>query len=133
MSESKCAAHRHGVSLPDSGSMNVITADRRRTELFATSAAHTTRARARGQQHLADDISARLSFVNESNDGYQDNKTGHNGDVVDYTSVRGKLKFELSDNANLVLTAQNFQNSGNQSQRRRERWWLAVCRRRSEP
>ena len=33
---------------------------------------------------------------------------GHNGDVTDYTSVRGKLKFDLSENANLVLTAQNF-------------------------
>ncbi len=106
------------------GSINVITADPTQDfEMFGDLTAGNydgMRERFVVSGALADDVSARLAVVNESNDGYQDNKTGHNGDVVDYTSVRGKLRFDLSDNANLVLTAQNFQNNGNQSQRRRE-------------
>ena len=112
------------------GSINVITADPSQDfEMFGDVTAGNyddMRERFVVSGPLADDISARLAVVNESNDGYQDNKIGHNGDVVDYTSVRGKLRFDLSENANLVLTAQNFQNSGNQSQRRREPFAPAV-------
>lgn len=112
------------------GSINVITADPSQDfEMFGDVTAGNyddVRERFVVSGPLADDISARLAVVNESNDGYQDNKIGHNGDVVDYTSVRGKLRFDLSENANLVLTAQNFQNSGNQSQRRREPFAPAV-------
>jgi iron complex outermembrane recepter protein len=112
------------------GSINVITADPTQDfEVFGDVTAgdyEDVRERLVVNGALADDISARLAVVNESNDGYQDNKIGHNGDVVDYTSVRGKLRFDLSENANLVLTAQNFQNSGNQSQRRREPFAPAV-------
>ncbi len=112
------------------GSINVITADPTQDfEMFGDVTAGNyddVRERLVVSGALADDVSARLAVVNESNDGYQDNKTGHNGDVTDYTSVRGKLRFDLSENANLVLTAQNFQNSGNQSQRRREPFAPAV-------
>jgi iron complex outermembrane recepter protein len=112
------------------GSINVITADPSQDfEMFGDVTAGNyddIRERFVVSGPLADDISARLAVVNESNDGYQDNKIGHNGDVVDYTSVRGKLRFDLSESANLVLTAQNFQNSGNQSQRRREPFAPAV-------
>ena len=112
------------------GSINVITADpTQEFEMFGDVTAgdyDDVRERLVVSGALADDISARLAVVNESNDGYQDNKIGHNGDVVDYTSVRGKLRFDLSESANLVLTAQNFQNSGNQSQRRREPFAPAV-------
>ena len=112
------------------GSINVITADPTQDfEMFGDVTAgdyDDVRERLVVNGALADDISARLAVVNESNDGYQDNKIGHDGDVIDYTSVRGKLRFELSENANLVLTAQNFQNNGNQSQRRREPFAPAV-------
>jgi len=112
------------------GSINVITADPTQDfEMFGDVTGgdyDDVRERLVVNGALADDISARLAVVNESNDGYQDNKTGHNGDVTDYTSVRAKVRFDLSDNANLVLTAQNFQNSGNQSQRRREPFAPAV-------
>jgi iron complex outermembrane receptor protein len=106
------------------GSINVITADPTQDfELFGdVTGGNYDDVRERGVINgaLADDISARLSFVNESNDGYQDNKVGHNADVINYTSVRGKLKFDISDDANLVLTAQRFENNGNTAQRRRE-------------
>ena len=112
------------------GSINVITADPTQDfEAFGDVMAgnyEDTRERGVINGALGEDISARLSFVNEHNEGYQDNKTGNNGDNTNYTSVRGKLKLDFSDNANLVLTAQRFENSGNQSQRRREPFAPAV-------
>ena len=106
------------------GSLNVITNDP--TQEFAANldvtGSNYDGVRERGMINgaLADDISGRLSFVNERNDGYQNNLVGNNGDVTNYYSVRGKLKFEISEDADLVLMAQVFQNDGNQSQRRRE-------------
>lgn len=106
------------------GSINVITKDP--TEEFEANFDVTggnyedVRERGAVSGALTDDISGRLSFINERNEGYQDDFTSHNGDVTDYYSVRGKLKFEISEDANLVLTAQQFQNNGNQSQKRRE-------------
>jgi len=69
---------------------------------------------------ITDGIAGRLSFITDKDDGYQKNLTGKDGDQTDYTSVRGKLKFELGDSADLVLTAQRFDNKGRQSQKRRE-------------
>jgi iron complex outermembrane receptor protein len=112
------------------GSINVITADPTKDfELFGdVTGGNYNDWRERGVISGAfnDEISGRLSFVNEGNDGYQDNKVGPNGDVTNYTSLRGKLRFELGDSANLVLTAQTFENNGNQSQRRREPFAPAV-------
>jgi iron complex outermembrane receptor protein len=112
------------------GSINVITADpTQEFEAFGdVTAGNYNDWRERGvvSGALTDDISARLSFVNEGNDGYQNNKVGPNGDVTNYTSVRAKVKFDFSDTANLVLTAQTFENNGNQSQRRREPFAPAV-------
>ena len=65
-------------------------------------------------------VSGRLSFISDENDGYQDNLTGSNGDVTDLHSFRGKLKFTISDRAEFLLTAQRFQNDGQQSQKKRE-------------
>lgn len=65
-------------------------------------------------------VSARLAVLTDSNDGFQENLVGPNGDVIDHTSVRGKLKFAIGDRGELVLTAQRFDNKGRQSQRRRE-------------
>lgn len=68
----------------------------------------------------SDAISGRLSVLSDESDGYQENLVGRNGDVIDHTSVRGKLKFTLGDLGELVLTAQRFENEGRQSQKRRE-------------
>jgi iron complex outermembrane receptor protein len=112
------------------GSINVITADPTNDfEMFGdVTAGNYNDWRERGviSGAFTEDISGRLSFVNEGNDGYQDNKVGPNGDVTNYTSLRGKLKFDFSENANLVLTAQTFENNGNQSQRRREPFAPAI-------
>ena len=74
---------------------------------------------------VEDRISGRLSFIWDDGDGYQGNNAGPDGDVTDNRSVRGKLNFILTDNADLTLTAQHFVNKGAQSQKRLEAFtWL---------
>lgn len=108
------------------GSINVITKDP--TDEFEMVTDLTlgnyddARIRTAVNGALTDTVSGRLSFISERNEGYQENKFNddHNGDVTDYYSIRGKVKIETSDSSNWVLTAQRFQNDGNQSQKRRE-------------
>ena len=69
---------------------------------------------------FADGVSGRLSFISDNDNGYQQNSAGDDGDQTDYTSVRGKLKFDLGESADIVLTAQLFDSEGRQSQKRRE-------------
>ncbi len=69
---------------------------------------------------VEDRISGRLSFIWDDGDGYQSNNAGPDGDVTDNRSIRGKLKFILTDNADLTFTAQHFVNQGAQSQKRLE-------------
>ena len=69
---------------------------------------------------IADGVAGRLSFIRDNDNGYQQNSAGDNGDQTDYTSVRGKLKFDLGESADIVLTAQLFDSEGRQSQKRRE-------------
>ncbi len=106
------------------GSLNVITRDPTR-ELDATAdvtAGNYGRLRVRGVVGggITDRVFGRLSFITDEDDGYQENQTGKDGDQTDYQSIRGKLKFNLSDAGELVLTAQRFENEGRQSQKRRE-------------
>lgn len=68
----------------------------------------------------ADRVNGRISFIYDEADGYQDNAVGEDADSIDHWAVRGKLDFKLSENANLLLTAQRFENKGNQGQKRRE-------------
>ena len=69
---------------------------------------------------IADGVSGRISFISDNDNGYQQNSAGDDGDQTDYTSVRGKLKFDLGESADIVLTAQLFDSEGRQSQKRRE-------------
>ena len=78
------------------------------------------RMRLAGGGALADGVSGRLSAIFDRNDGYQRNSVGDNGDQTDFASVRGKLRFDLGENAELLLTAQHFANQGRQSQKKRE-------------
>lgn len=106
------------------GSINIIT--REPTEdlevLADVTFGNYDRQRLRGVLGggIADGVSGRLSFITDKDNGYQKNLAGEDGDQTDYSSVRGKLKFELGDNADLLLTAQRFENDGRQSQKRRE-------------
>lgn len=65
-------------------------------------------------------VAARLTFVRDLDDGYQDNLVGKNGDQTNHHSVRGKFRFQLGERGDLTLTAQRFENKGRQSQKRRE-------------
>lgn len=78
------------------------------------------RIRAAAGGGFADGVSGRVSFISDNDNGYQQNSAGDNGDQTDYTSVRGKLKFDLGESADIVLTAQWFDSEGRQSQKRRE-------------
>jgi len=69
---------------------------------------------------LGERISGRLSAIVDNADGFQDNIIGDDADSTDNWAVRGKLGFELNDDATLVLTAQRFENQGNQGQKRLE-------------
>jgi iron complex outermembrane recepter protein len=105
------------------GSINVITKDP--TTEFAAFGDLTVgnygRQRFRGVVNGGSDAAAfRLSFIQDEDDGYQDNQIGSDGDQTDYSSIRGKAKFALGDRGELVLSAQRFQNDGRMSQRRRE-------------
>ncbi|MCG6867661.1 MAG: TonB-dependent receptor [Gammaproteobacteria bacterium] len=108
------------------GSINVITQDPSEEfeALMDVTAGNYDDVRVRGVVNgkITDGISGRIAAIDQQNDGYQDNlyNSQHTGDVTDYSSIRGKLKFDLGDSADLVLTAQRFQNYGNQSQKRRE-------------
>ena len=64
--------------------------------------------------------SARISFITDKNDGFQENLVGKNGDQIDHESIRGKLKFNFNDSGEILLTAQRFSNNGRQSQKKRE-------------
>ncbi|MEQ8860846.1 MAG: TonB-dependent receptor [Pseudomonadales bacterium] len=106
------------------GSINVITRDP--SEAFDATldvtAGNYDRLQVRGAVGggITEGVSGRLSFASDENDGYQKNLAGKDGDQTDYTSVRGKLKFDIADAGELVLTAQRFENEGRQSQKRRE-------------
>ena len=65
-------------------------------------------------------VAFRLAFIQDEDDGYQDNAVGSNGDKTDYSSVRAKVKFQINDRTELVLSAQRFENDGQMSQRKRE-------------
>jgi len=65
-------------------------------------------------------VNGRLSFIYDKADGFQQNEIGSDADAIDHFAVRGKLDFKLGDSANLLLTAQRFENQGNQGQKRRE-------------
>jgi iron complex outermembrane receptor protein len=67
-----------------------------------------------------DAVNGRVAFIYDNADGYQDNLAGDAADATDHWALRGKLDFKLGDAANLVLTAQRFENQGNQGQKRRE-------------
>jgi iron complex outermembrane receptor protein len=69
---------------------------------------------------LADRVNGRLAVIYDNADGYQDNLIGKNADRTDLWSARGQLDFKLADSAHLLLTAQHFENQGNQGQKRRE-------------
>lgn len=65
-------------------------------------------------------VQGRISVLDDENDGFQENLAGRDGDTTDLTSVRGKLRFALSERGELILTAQRFENKGRQTQKRRE-------------
>lgn len=67
-----------------------------------------------------DRVSGRISFISDESDGYQDNLTGDDSDTIDHWALRGKLRFDVTETLSLLLTAQRFENEGNQSQKRRE-------------
>src|SRR5690606_31034886 len=67
-----------------------------------------------------EEIAARVSYQRDMNDGFQDNLIGSDGDKVDHHSIRGKLRVALGERGELMLTGQRFENSGRQSQKRRE-------------
>ena len=105
------------------GSINVITRDPSpEFDAFGdVTGGNYDRKRFRGVVNGGTDfVSGRLSVITEENDGYQDNFIGGNGDVTDYQAVRGKLKFDFGENIDLVLSAQRFENTGNQSQKKGE-------------
>jgi len=106
------------------GSINVITAAP--TDEFESvtdlTLGNYDRYRVRGAVGggLTDGVSGRLSAIFDQADGYQRNQVAEDADVTDSWAVRGKLAFDIGDTAELVLTAQRFENEGNQGQRRRE-------------
>lgn len=108
------------------GSINVITAAP--TDEFESvtdvTLGNYDRYRVRGAVSgaLTDGISGRLSAIVDNADGYQRNKVAEDADVTDSWAVRGKLAFDIGDTADLVLTAQRFENEGNQGQRKREQF-----------
>ena len=106
------------------GSINVITADPtdELTGKADLAAGDYERFRARGaiSGPLTERVAGRLSAIFDTADGFQDNLIGDDADSTDHYAVRGKLRFDLSEAAELVLTAQRFENEGNQGQKRRE-------------
>ena len=103
------------------GSINVITNDPHAGTEFVADATvgNYDRTRFRGVINGGNDtISGRVSFIADENEGYQDNGVGDNGDVTDYRTIRGKLKFDFGNGMDLVLSAQRFENEGNQSQKK---------------
>lgn len=106
------------------GSLNVITrepsseADFKADVTFGNYARQ--RYRAAGGGGLTDGVSGRFAVIAEEDDGFQGNSAGRDGDQTDYVSVRGKLRFELGDTSDLLLTVQRFENEGRQSQKKRE-------------
>jgi iron complex outermembrane receptor protein len=108
------------------GSINVITAgptDEYESNMDLTLGNYDRfRARAALSGPITDGISGRIAAIVDDSDGYQRNlvDSGTEADVTENWAVRGKLAFELGDSADLVLTAQRFENEGNQGQRKRE-------------
>src|SRR5262245_6892488 len=105
------------------GSINVITNDPHAgTEVIAdATVGNYGWQRFRGVLNGGSEtISGRLSFITDENDGFQDNIVGDDGDVIDYRTIRGKVRFAIGDNGDLVLSAQRFENEGNQSQKKGE-------------
>ncbi|MGE0623756.1 MAG: TonB-dependent receptor [Pseudomonadales bacterium] len=67
-----------------------------------------------------DRLNGRLAFIYDKADGYQDNGIGEDADAIDHWALRGKLDFKITDTLSLLLTAQQFENEGNQGQKKRE-------------
>jgi len=68
---------------------------------------------------LSDTLRARLAVSDDKRDGYVRN-VGVQGDdrqTSDYTSVRGALEYDLTDNTQLYLNAYYFKDKGNSGQR----------------
>ncbi len=63
---------------------------------------------------------ARITFVRDLDDGYQENLAGKDGDQTNHHSTRGKFRFQLGERGDLTRTAQRFENKGRQSQKRLE-------------
>jgi iron complex outermembrane receptor protein len=107
------------------GALNVITknpTDEFEGTIDAT-AGNYDRLRLRGALGgpIAEDVvNGRISFIYDEADGYQNNLVGEDADAIDHWAVRGKLDFKLGESANLLLTAQRFENKGNQGQKRLE-------------
>ncbi|MEQ8693648.1 MAG: TonB-dependent receptor [Pseudomonadales bacterium] len=105
------------------GSINLITAEPTAdfTAFGDITLGNYDRRRVRGVINGGNEtVAGRLSFIADKDDGYQDNLIGGNGDETDHHSIRGKLKIALSDNAEVLLTAQRFENNGRNSQKKRE-------------
>ncbi len=105
------------------GSINVITRDP--VTGYEAKADVTTGNYGRRRYRAAvnagsDQVAARISYQRDMNDGYQDNLVGPNGDKIDNSSIRGKLRVALGAQGELLLTGQQFENHGRQSQKRRE-------------
>jgi len=107
------------------GTINVITRDPT-DELDGTIDAmvgNYDRVRVRGALGgpiAKDRVNGRLAFIYDKADGYQDNLIGKNADAIDHWALRGKLDFKITDSIDLMLTAQQFDNQGNQGQKKRE-------------
>jgi iron complex outermembrane receptor protein len=69
---------------------------------------------------VPDRLNGRLSFIYDKADGFQENAIGKDADSIDHFALRGKLDIRLGDSANLLLTAQRFENEGIQGQKRLE-------------
>ena len=107
------------------GAINVLTKgpSEKLDGTFDVTAGNYDRMRVRGAVSgplVGERVSGRLSFIRDEADGFQENSIGDDSDSTDHWAVRGKLRFDITDDLNLLLTAQRFENQGNQSQKRRE-------------
>lgn len=105
------------------GSINVITNDPVDGLGFRgdVTAGNYDRQRFRGVANAGNEqLAARIAYQDDENDGYQENLTGADGDRIDFHSLRGKVRAAFGERGELMLTYQNFKNTGPQSQKRRE-------------
>lgn len=66
---------------------------------------------------VSDNVAFRITAADEKRDGFVENINNPNGDIKDsdYTYVRGQLKFTLSDDLSINLTASHWKDTGNGS------------------